>query len=60
MEVSEVLFNRNLIRKVDCFMLLGGTVGLMGDLSKTVDSEGGSVIGVIPRALCKREISGDG
>merc|ERR1711943_15233 len=32
----------------------------MGDLSKTVDSEGGSVIGVIPRALCKREISGDG
>lgn len=41
-------------------MVLGGTVGLMGDLSKTVDSEGGSVIGVIPRALCKREISGDG
>jgi len=38
----------------------GGTVGLMGIIARTVDAEGGPVLGVIPRALSKREISGEG
>ena len=30
----------------------------MGELAKTIDSEGGKVVGVIPRALAPREVSG--
>mmetsp|Transcript_74604 Transcript_74604/g.112412 ORF Transcript_74604/g.112412 Transcript_74604/m.112412 type:complete len:194 (+) Transcript_74604:3-584(+) len=37
----------------------GGTVGLMGEISNTINNGGGKVTGVIPSALCKREISGE-
>ncbi len=36
----------------------GGNSGMMGKLSSTVMANGGEVIGVIPRALHEREISG--
>jgi uncharacterized protein (TIGR00730 family) len=40
----------------------GGTIGLMGELAKTVISENGPVTGVIPKFLMKRErmLEGDG
>lgn len=34
----------------------GGSVGLMGTISETVESGGGEVIGVIPAALLAREV----
>lgn len=34
----------------------GGSVGLMGTISETVESGGGEVIGVIPSALLAREV----
>ena len=43
-----------------CCYGIGGTVGLMGEISMTVHNAGGSVIGVIPRALCAKEVSGEG
>eukprot|EP01133_Synstelium_polycarpum_P006101 gene6101-7068_t len=36
----------------------GGNIGLMGAISETVKLNGGSVKGVIPRALAPKEISG--
>ena len=38
----------------------GGSVGLMGILADEVLARGGSVIGVIPRALYEREVGHDG
>ncbi|KAL6058041.1 LOG family protein isoform A [Balamuthia mandrillaris] len=37
----------------------GGTVGLMGAVSRAVVAGGGEVTGIIPRALAPREISGE-
>jgi uncharacterized protein (TIGR00730 family) len=37
----------------------GGTVGLMGAIAHAVVDNGGRVLGVIPKALSQREISGD-
>lgn len=37
----------------------GGSVGLMGGVSATVHDQGGSVVGIIPKNLLPREISGD-
>ena len=38
----------------------GGSVGLMGVLADTALAAGGEVIGVIPQALCSKEIVHDG
>jgi len=38
----------------------GGDVGLMGELARSVHENGGTVVGVIPRALAPRELSGVG
>ncbi|GBG33314.1 Cytokinin riboside 5'-monophosphate phosphoribohydrolase [Hondaea fermentalgiana] len=38
----------------------GGDVGLMGELARSVHESGGTVVGVIPRALAGRELSGVG
>ncbi len=37
----------------------GGSVGLMGIVARTVRDGGGSVTGIIPRALTTRELSGE-
>jgi len=37
----------------------GGSVGLMGKVSKVVHEQGGSVLGVIPKMLRPKEISGE-
>ena len=37
----------------------GGSVGLMGELARAVQEGGGSVTGVIPRALTTRELAGE-
>ncbi|KAK3267737.1 hypothetical protein CYMTET_23726 [Cymbomonas tetramitiformis] len=37
----------------------GGSVGLMGEISKTVNGEGGRVLGVIPVELQPVEVSGE-
>jgi len=37
----------------------GGTVGLMGAIAHAVADNGGRVLGIIPKALSQREISGD-
>lgn len=37
----------------------GGTIGLMGTMSKTIHEGGGRVIGVIPKSLAPREVSGE-
>ncbi|KNC52476.1 uncharacterized protein AMSG_08033 [Thecamonas trahens ATCC 50062] len=52
-ELGRVLAGRNI-----GLVYGGGSVGLMGELAKTIDSEGGKVVGVIPRALAPREVSG--
>jgi uncharacterized protein (TIGR00730 family) len=36
----------------------GGNIGLMGHIARAVDSSGGKITGVIPRALAAREVSG--
>ncbi|MEE3258556.1 MAG: TIGR00730 family Rossman fold protein [Candidatus Latescibacterota bacterium] len=38
----------------------GGRVGMMGTLADAALKAGGEVIGVIPRALCERELAHDG
>lgn len=45
-------------RKVD-LVYGGGNIGIMGILARAVDKAGGNVIGVIPKALAAREVSGD-
>ncbi|KAG6516326.1 cytokinin riboside 5'-monophosphate phosphoribohydrolase LOG7-like [Zingiber officinale] len=45
-------------RKVD-LVYGGGSVGLMGLVSRTVHSDGGHVVGIIPRSLMAREITGE-
>jgi len=45
-------------RKVD-LVYGGGNIGVMGILARAVDKAGGNVIGVIPKALAAREVSGD-
>jgi len=35
----------------------GASVGLMGELAKTVETLGGEVIGVIPQALVDKEVA---
>jgi uncharacterized protein (TIGR00730 family) len=37
----------------------GGSVGLMGEISRTVMEHGGEAIGIIPRALADREIASE-
>ncbi|XP_014493818.1 cytokinin riboside 5'-monophosphate phosphoribohydrolase LOG1 [Vigna radiata var. radiata] len=45
-------------RKID-LVYGGGRLGLMGLISQTVQKGGGHVLGVIPKALLPREISGE-
>jgi cytokinin riboside 5'-monophosphate phosphoribohydrolase len=53
-ELGEELVRRNL-----GLVYGGGDVGLMGQVSRAVRDSGGAVLGVIPRELMPREISGE-
>ncbi len=52
-------FARALVNRKLNLVYGGGSVGLMGAVARTVLEGGGSVTGIIPRALTTRELAGD-
>ena len=50
---------RELVQRNFGLVYGGGSVGLMGKLSKEVHERGGSVLGIIPKKLLPKEISGE-
>ncbi|XP_024379351.1 probable cytokinin riboside 5'-monophosphate phosphoribohydrolase LOGL10 [Physcomitrium patens] len=49
---------RELVKREIDLVYGGGSIGLMGQVAQTVDSGGGNVVGVIPKALLGKEITG--
>lgn len=54
------LFGRLLVRRGLGLVYGGASIGLMGALANAVLAEGGDVVGVIPRALVKKEVVHEG
>eukprot|EP01119_Soliformovum_irregulare_P009256 TRINITY_DN22481_c0_g1_i1.p1 TRINITY_DN22481_c0_g1~~TRINITY_DN22481_c0_g1_i1.p1 ORF type:complete len:206 (-),score=64.80 TRINITY_DN22481_c0_g1_i1:16-570(-) len=57
-EMAKKLGNEFLKRGIS-LVYGGGTVGLMGAISKTIHEGGGHVKGIIPASLAPREVSGE-
>lgn len=52
-------FARTIVQRNLDLVYGGGSVGLMGVVARTVCDSGGSVTGIIPRALTTRELAGE-
>jgi cytokinin riboside 5'-monophosphate phosphoribohydrolase len=48
-----------LARRGHRLVYVGGNVGLMGEVARSVHSHGGTVVGVIPQGLVDRELAYD-
>lgn len=56
--VAARLLGGDLVKRGISLVYGGGSVGLMGSLAEAVNSDGGSVLGIIPYSLEPEEISG--
>ena len=56
--VAARLLGGELVKRGISLVYGGGSVGLMGSLAEAVNSDGGSVLGIIPYSLEPEEISG--
>ena len=57
-EAAAVALGRALARQGLKLVYGGGNIGLMGALAGACAAEGGEVLGIIPKALASREVSG--